>query len=104
VNLSMNLPASGKHFVSKLMLLFCSHQCELEEEQESVRQADIVKQIEMEIQVTAQRFRNYPCPSCGQENPKVKLLHAFSYHMILDVIEYQVGKETSHLILGTLIM
>jgi hypothetical protein len=84
VNLSMNLPASGKHFVSKLMLLFCSHQCELEEEQESVRQADIVKQIEMEIQVTAQRFRNHPCPSCGQQNPKIKLLHAFSYHMILD--------------------
>ncbi|CAL5030279.1 unnamed protein product [Urochloa decumbens] len=47
------------------------HLCELEEEQKSVRQADLVEQIEKEVAAQAQRFRNYPCPSCGQQNPKV---------------------------------
>ncbi|CAL5025683.1 unnamed protein product [Urochloa decumbens] len=44
-------------------------QCRVDQEQKSVRQAGVVKQIQKEVKL--QRSRNYPCPSCHQQNPKV---------------------------------
>jgi E3 ubiquitin-protein ligase RNF14 len=53
------------------MLILKSEQCIRDQELKSVRQADVVKQIQKEV--TTPGVRNYPCPSCHQQNPKVKL-------------------------------
>ncbi|KAL6651307.1 hypothetical protein ACP70R_010232 [Stipagrostis hirtigluma subsp. patula] len=46
-----------------------SEQCRLDQEQRHVRQGEAVKQIQREI--TKERYRNHPCPSCHQRNPKI---------------------------------
>ncbi|KAG0527255.1 hypothetical protein BDA96_06G217900 [Sorghum bicolor] len=46
-----------------------SEQCIRDEELKSVRQADVVKQIQKEVM--APGVRNYLCPSCHQQNPKM---------------------------------
>uniref|UniRef100_A0A0A9C5C3 Uncharacterized protein n=1 Tax=Arundo donax TaxID=35708 RepID=A0A0A9C5C3_ARUDO len=46
-----------------------SEQCRLDQDQKPVRHGAFVKVIQEEL--TAEQSRNYPCPSCHQQNPKI---------------------------------